>query len=62
MGDIQYDLFNAPLNEPKLTKQIINEFNNLSNQQKLTLFLERQETKIPTNFDQALRIWWLNRY
>jgi hypothetical protein len=62
MKNITYDLFDKPLNEPKLTKEVIDEFNAMSNQQKLSMFLERQENKIPTKFDPALRIWMLNRY
>lgn len=37
-------------------------FNQLSDNEKLTLFMQRTNEGIQTEYDELIEIWWMNRY
>lgn len=37
-------------------------FFNMSDQEKLSLFIKRVDTDTPSIFDELLKVWWINRY
>lgn len=43
----------------QLTKE---EFIKMSDQQRLSMFMQRSTTDEPTEYDELLKQWWLNRY
>lgn len=46
-----------------LKKQIAKEeFNKMSDQQRLSIFMQRNQTNETTVYDELLKEWWLNRY